>query len=121
MTNSTATTTRATVEDFTAIVAGRVDAARCAAGMSVMSLSTATGIPRTTLARQLAGQSQFMINGLASIAIHLDVSISEWLDDLPTPVAECRIATKHDAIEAVYTIADHLGVDLSDEIAALNA
>jgi len=70
------------MDTITATLAKRVDADRRAQGVAVLPLSTATGIPRTTLIRQLAGQSDISAPDLLRLAKHLNASVSDWLEDL---------------------------------------
>ena len=67
------------MDTTTAAVAHRVDAARRAQGVAVLPLSDATGIPRTTLTRQLAGLAEFKVSDLMRISRHLNVNAADML------------------------------------------
>lgn len=66
----------------TAAIAHRVDAARRAKGVGTLPLAKATGIPRTTLTRQLAGQTDFTLAGFLRIGEALDIPRETWLRDI---------------------------------------
>ncbi|TFD80305.1 XRE family transcriptional regulator [Cryobacterium sp. Sr8] len=70
-----------------AILVRRVNAAREAAGLTVSALATATGMPVSTLRRQLLGQSDFKLSDIMRIGDHLGVSAgAAWFRDLPQRV-----------------------------------
>lgn len=60
-------------------VAGSVVHLMNEAGESRLSLSTKTGIPRTTLNRRLDGHSSFTVRELAAIATVLGANVSDLL------------------------------------------
>ena len=64
-------------------IAQRVDAVRRAKGVGTLPLSVATGIPRTTLSRQLKGETDFTVAGLIRIGEALNTPAATWLRDLP--------------------------------------
>ena len=60
-------------------VAARVRAAIDAAGLTLLGLSEATGIPRTTLTRRLSGVSSFTVEELEALARELGTDVSDWM------------------------------------------
>lgn len=62
---------------MTKAVANAVVEAMEERGKSQLALSEATGIPRTTLLRRLAGLSPFTVSELEAIAGYLGVSASD--------------------------------------------
>lgn len=67
------------MDNLTESVAKNVTAAIDSAGQTQVSISEATGIPRTTLIRRLAGHSPFTIAELGRIAEVLDVEVDDLL------------------------------------------
>jgi len=63
----------------TEALAHRVDAARREQGVAILPLSDATGIPRTTLSRQLAGLAEFKVSDLMRISRHLNVNAADLI------------------------------------------
>jgi hypothetical protein len=63
-------------------LAKRVSKARKQAEYPVLRLSTATGIPKSTLKRKLDGYSDFTIPELQALSQQLGVKCSEWLEGL---------------------------------------
>ena len=59
-------------------ILARVEADRKAAGVTVAALSKATGIPRTTLSRYLAGRTEFTVSGLMRVSEHLNIPFAAW-------------------------------------------
>lgn len=66
-----------------ATVARRVDDERKTVGMAVLPLSVATGIPRTTLTRFLAGKGDLEVSRIFVLARALKIDASSWMADLP--------------------------------------
>lgn len=66
--------------NYSARVAAKVAAAMESGGWSEKALAEATGIPRVTLRRRLAGAA-FNVAELASIAATLDVAIADLVDE----------------------------------------
>lgn len=75
------------MDTITATLAKRVDTARREQGVAILPLSAAVGIPRTTLIRQLAGDSAFTVAQLVRIAHHLNRPVGPWINDLGTVAA----------------------------------
>lgn len=63
----------------TAIIAGRVEAARRRANVTPHALAITAGIPRTTLIRKLDGHTDFTIPELIRISEHLGAKCSDLL------------------------------------------
>lgn len=64
-----------TVADIATMVRRAVEST----GETVLGLSKATGIPRTTLDRRMRGLQSFTTSELIRIAEHLGVSAAEWV------------------------------------------
>lgn len=60
-------------------IAGVVSQALEVRGLTVVALSDATGIPRTTLIRRLSGRSPFTVNELGEVADALGMTSTEIL------------------------------------------
>ena len=71
----------------TEAIAHRVDADRRAQGVAVLPLSEATGIPRTTLTRFLAGKGDLKVSHIYLIARELKANPASWFTDLPQVAA----------------------------------
>jgi hypothetical protein len=67
----------------TKAIAHRVDAARRGQGVEIRPLSVATGIPRVTLTRMLAGDAEFKTSQLLRVAHELKADAASWITDLP--------------------------------------
>lgn len=65
--------------EYTKAVAASVDHLMDEAGVSLLSLSTKTGIPRTTLRRRVLGHTSFTVQELAAIAATLGTSVEDLL------------------------------------------
>jgi hypothetical protein len=63
------------------------------ADQSTLSVSNATGIPRTTLIRRLNGNSPFTVTELADIATFIDMSPVELLRAVDTIRAPEQVAS----------------------------
>lgn len=72
---------------WTQRVVARLEVERKAAGVSVASLAKATGIPRTTLRRHLAGLSEFKVSDVMKIAEHLNIPFAVLFSEPAAPVA----------------------------------
>ncbi|WP_166790569.1 helix-turn-helix domain-containing protein [Cryobacterium tagatosivorans] len=70
-----------------ATVARRMEAARLSAGVALLPLAKATGIPRTTLRRHLAGLSDFKVSNVMKIAEHLNIPFAVLFSEPAAPVA----------------------------------
>lgn len=64
---------------FTSAVAESVDHLMEEVGESLLSLSTKTGIARTTLRRRIAGQTSFTIRELELVAIALGTTVDNLI------------------------------------------
>ncbi len=56
----------------------RVRDSFAASGLSLNALAEATGIPRTTLRRKLAGLAEFTFSELIRLAAALDSDVAAW-------------------------------------------
>lgn len=68
-----------TATTFSREVAGAVQAAMDAAGVTHLELATEVGIPRVTLGRRLKGGSPFTVQELADIAAYLHLDPADLL------------------------------------------
>ena len=59
---------------YSQAVSAKVNQAREDAGLSVLSLSEKTGIPRSTLDRKIHGHADFSVREIKAIAIALNTS-----------------------------------------------
>lgn len=66
-------------EALRAELADRIDRCRVRQFLSVSALSRMTGIPRTSLGRQLRGERSFEVVQLMSLGTVLDVNYVDWL------------------------------------------
>lgn len=69
------------MDTLTPLVADRVVAAMETKGATRLSMSEATGIPRTTLLRRLSGASSFTVAELDAIAKVLEVPVRDFIGD----------------------------------------
>lgn len=65
-----------TPTSYSAAVADSVNTAITTTGITHKALAEATGIPRTTLTRRLAGQSPFTVAELDAIALALNIDVT---------------------------------------------
>ena len=75
------------INRYARAVAQATYAAMVAGGETQLGLSEKTGIPRTTLARRLAGSSPFTVAELAAIADVLDIPVVSLVAPIPTVAA----------------------------------
>lgn len=75
------------INRYAKAVAHATYAAMVAGGETQLGLSEKTGIPRTTLARRLAGSSPFTVAELAAIADVLGIPVISLVTPVQTAVA----------------------------------
>jgi DNA-binding Xre family transcriptional regulator len=68
------------MDSASAATARNVEAARTAAGVTIMDLSAASGIPYASLHRLLRGQAAWKLEQLAAVAAPLGVNPSELVE-----------------------------------------
>ena len=103
----------------TAQIARRVEQARRTKEVTEVALSDATGTPRSTLKRQLAGLADFKVIQLLRISRHLGVSVGSLLTGVSDEAAQSRLPLMASPVTPLAYSMDHAAAAVGVSVRSL--